>query len=85
LHIPWYAESVIVAGTRLTDAEVACLAGKLRDAGMGKCADEMEAASQGGTRLFHIEAQERVAFLRALADCPDELLPLRANLLEQAA
>lgn len=73
---------MIVAGTRLTDTEVTALAGKLRGADMSECADRMEKAYVDGEHLFSISSDERAAFSDALADCPDELLPLRARLLE---
>jgi hypothetical protein len=74
---------MFVAGTRLTDTEVAALAGKLRDAEMSECADRVERAYLDGERLFSISSDERAAFYEALDDCPDELLQLRGSLLEQ--
>jgi hypothetical protein len=74
---------MIVAGTRLTDTEVAALAGKLRGADMSECADRMERAYLGGERLFSLSSDERAGFYEALDDCPDELLPLRGSLQEQ--
>lgn len=73
---------MIVAGTRLTDTEVAALAGKLRAADMNECAGRMEKAYVDGAHLFSISPDERTALSDALAECPDELLPLRASLLE---
>jgi hypothetical protein len=76
-------ERVIVAGTRLSDTDVASMAGKLREAGMGDSAERMEGAFEDGSRLFHLSAEERLAFFEALDDCPDELRQLRASLQEQ--
>ena len=74
---------MIVAGTRLTDTEVASLAVKLRDAELNDCAERMESAYKAGDRLFHLSTEERSAFRDALDDCPEGLLPLRASLQEQ--
>jgi hypothetical protein len=74
---------MIIAGTRLTDTEVAALADKLRDADMSECADRVEHAFQDGERMFSLSADERGAFFDALNDCPDELLQLRTSLHEQ--
>jgi len=74
---------VIVAGTRLTDTEVAALADKLRDAALNDCAERMESAYKSGDRLFQLSTEERAAFRDALDDCPDGLLSLRASLQEQ--
>ena len=73
---------MIVAGTRLTDTEVTALAGKLRGADMSECADRMEKAYVDGEHLFFHLLGRTSGVLDALADCPDELLPLRARLLE---
>jgi len=74
---------MIIAGTRLTETEVATLAGKLRAAAASECADRVEHAYRDGERLFSLSTDERAVFYDALDECPDELLPLRANLQEQ--
>jgi len=74
---------MIIAGTRLTDTEVAALADKLRNAELNDCAERMENAYKDGERLFHISPEERAAFHDALDDCPEGLIPLRASLHEQ--
>ena len=73
---------MIIAGTRLTNLEVAGLAFKLLDAEMNACAARLVNAHVDGERVFSISTEERAAFSAALDECPDELLPLRTSLRE---
>ena len=74
---------MIVAGTHLEPTDVATLARKLKEAGMGECADRLEADLQAGTKLFRLSGKERKAVFVALEDCPDDLRRLRASLQDQ--
>ena len=82
---PWYPQHVIVAGTRLSDTEVASLAERLRASGMGECADRMVGEYREGTTLFHISDDERKDFVAALDDCPEDLRRLWASLNDPLA
>jgi len=55
-----------VVGMYLNKLDVADLARKLRNAGMGDYADRIEAAYKDGNRLFHISNAKRVAFFIAV-------------------
>jgi hypothetical protein len=59
------------------------LAASLREAELVDTAELLERAYDREARIVALEISDREAILRVLADCPEELLELRATLLQE--
>ncbi len=59
------------------------VAASLRKATLLDTADRFERARDRETRFVALDVRDRDAILRVLAECPEELLELRATLLQE--
>ena len=74
-----------LAGIPVADKAVLRLAGSLRQAELVDTAERLERAYDREARIVALDVTDREAILRVLEECPDELLELRATLLQEVA
>ena len=72
-----------LAGIPVADRAILHLAANLREAELVATAELLEQAYDRETRIVALDIPDREAILRVLADCPEELLELRATLLQE--
>ena len=63
---------MIIAGTRLTENDVAFLVAKLRESGFADLAGRLGVAYALDTMLLSLSTDDCEAFVSALDDCPDD-------------
>ena len=71
-----------LAGIPVADPAVLDLIDRLRTAGIDATADHLQRTHERGARIVALDENDRHAILRAIEDCPDELLELHATLQE---
>jgi hypothetical protein len=71
----------MLAGVEVRDSDVLALARQLRQSGFVETAERLESAYDHETRLLALTLGERDEILRALAEAPVGLAPLRGQLL----
>ncbi len=74
-----------LAGIPVADKTVLQLAGSLREAELVETAERLERAYDREARIVALDVTDREAILRVLEECPEELLELRATLLQEHA
>jgi hypothetical protein len=74
-----------LAGIPVAHPCVRELIGRLREAELDPHADHLERTLERGARIVALDENDRHAILRVLEECPDELLELRATLIQEAA
>ena len=72
-----------LAGIPVADKAVLQLAGSLREAELVDTAERLERAYDREARIVALDVPDREEILRVLEECPDELLELRATLLQE--
>ena len=72
-----------LAGIPVADKTVLWLAASLREAELVDTAERLERAYDREARIVALDVPDREAILRVLEECPDELLELRATLLQE--
>ena len=72
-----------LAGIPVADKAVLQLAASLREAELVDTAERLERAYDREARIVALDVPDREAILRVLEECPDELLELRATLLQE--
>ena len=72
-----------LAGIPVADRAVLRLVASLREAELIDTAERLEHAYDREARIVALDIPDREAILRVLEDCPDELLELRATLLQE--
>ena len=72
-----------LAGIPVADKAVLQLAASLREAELVDTAERLEHACDREARIVALDVPDREAILRVLEECPDELLELRATLLQE--
>ncbi len=78
-----YGRHHVARGIPVADKAVLRLAASLREAELIDTAERLERAYDREARIVALDATDREAILRVLEDCPDELLELRATLLQE--
>lgn len=73
-----------LAGIPVPDTAVVELIDLLRAAGLDTHAEHLQRTLDRGARIVALDEADRHAILRVLADAPEELLELRATLLQEA-
>lgn len=73
-----------LAGIPVADEHVVELVGRLRDADLHPTADHLQRTLDRGARIVALDGNDRHAILRVLEERPDELLELRATLIQEA-
>ena len=74
-----------LAGIPVADPAVLDLIDRLRAAGLDTTADHLQRTHERGARIVALDEAGRHAILRVLEDCTDDLLELRATLVQEAA
>jgi hypothetical protein len=74
---------VWLAGIPVADKAVLHLAASLREAELIHTAERLERAYDREARIVALDIPDREAILRVLEDCPEELVELRATLLQE--
>ena len=74
-----------LAGIPVRDTAVVELIDRLRAEEFDTHADHLQRTLDRGARIVALDAADRHAILRVLADAPDELLELRATLVQEVA
>jgi hypothetical protein len=72
-----------LAGIPVADRAVLHLAASLREADLIATAELLEGACDREARIMALDIPDREAILRVLEECPEELLELRATLLQE--
>ena len=72
-----------LAGIPLADKAVLRLAASLRQAGLVDTAELLEGACDREARIVALDIGDREAILRFLQHCPEQMLELRATLLQE--
>ena len=72
-----------LAGIPVADKIVLRLAADLREAELVDTAEILERAYDHEARIVALDIPDREAILRVLEECPEELLELRATLLQE--
>ncbi len=72
-----------LAGIPVADKIVLRLAASLREAELVDTAEILERAYDREARIVALEITVRQAILRVLEECPEEMLELRATLLQE--
>ena len=67
----------------VADKAVLQLAASLREAELVDTAERLERAYDREARIVALDITDREAILRVLEECPEELLELRATLLQE--
>jgi hypothetical protein len=75
--------SIVIAGIRVSTAEVDALIAVLHGAGDTQVAGRLAAALDAGTDVSGLSIDDRLAIQRALDKCPGEMIELRAKLLSE--
>ena len=70
-------------GSTIANRAVLQLAASLRQAELVDTAERLERASDREARIVALDVPDREAILRVLDECPEELLELRATLLQE--
>ena len=70
-------------GSSVADSAVLHLAASLRDAELVDAAETLGGAYDREARIVALDITDREAILRVLEECPEELLELRATLLQE--
>ncbi len=78
-----YGRCMWLAGIPVADKAVLQLAASLRQAELVDTAEILERAYDREARIVALEVTDREAILRVLEECPEELLELRATLLQE--
>ena len=73
-----------LAGIPVRDPAVGDLIGRLREEELDPHADHLERTLDRGARIVALDENDRHAILRVMEECPDELLELRATLIQEA-
>ena len=73
-----------LAGIPVADNTVLQLAASLREAELVDTAKRLEHAYDREARIVALDVPDREAILRVLEECSEELLELRATLLQEA-
>jgi hypothetical protein len=76
-------DHMVVAGVRVTEADLEALIALLHGASEKQLADRLAAALNEGLKLNDLSIDERLAIQRALEECPGEMVDLRARLLSE--
>jgi hypothetical protein len=74
---------MFLAAIPVPDRAVLDLALRLRETGCDGTADKLEKAWSREVKVLALEVDERVEILRALVECPPELVELRSTLLQE--
>ena len=74
-----------LAGIPVQEAAVVELISRLYAAELDVHADHLQRTLDRGARIVALDEPDRHAILRVLEDCPDQLLELRATLVQEAA
>jgi len=74
-----------LAGIPVADPAIRDLVSRLREAELDPHADHLERTLERGARIVALDENDRHAILRVLEECPDDLLELRATLIQEAA
>ena len=72
-----------LAGIPVADSAVLQFAASLREAELTVTAERLERAYDREARIVTLDIPDREAILRVLEDCPEELVELRATLLQE--
>ena len=72
-----------LAGIPIADKAVLHLAASLREAELVETAEILEGAYDREARIVALDIPDREAILRVLEECPEEMLELRATLLQE--
>jgi hypothetical protein len=72
-----------LAGIPVADRAVLHLAASLREADLIASAELLEGACDREARIMALDIPDCEAILRVLEECPEELLELRATLLQE--
>ena len=72
-----------LAGIPVADKTVFRLADSLREAELVDTAEILERAYDREARIVALDIPDREAILRVLEECPEEMLELRATLLQE--
>ena len=78
-----YGRCMGLAGIPVADKAVLRLAAKLREAELVDTAERLEQAYDREARIVALDVSDREAILSVLEECPEELLELRATLLQE--
>ena len=73
-----------LAGIPVPDTAVVELISRLHSAELDSPADHLQRTLGRGARVVALDEFDRHAILRVLEDCPDQLLELRATLVQVA-
>ena len=72
-----------LAGIPVDDRAILRLAASLREAELIDTAERLERAYDREARIVALKVTDREAILRVLEECPEEMLELRATLLQE--